>query len=209
MSTEKRNFDAEAASWDEHPVRVKLAGDVARAIADRHIVTSDMDAMDFGCGTGLLTLQLAPLVRSIMGVDSSQGMLDVLKAKIARLKPANVRTQLVDLDKGDPLEGRYNLIASSMTLHHIRDTGDLFKRFNRILTPGGRLCVADLDSEGGRFHDDNTGVFHFGFDRAALRQELTAAGFTDIVDTTAAEVAKPSPDGQMRRFTIFLITARK
>jgi ubiquinone/menaquinone biosynthesis C-methylase UbiE len=209
MSTEKRNFDAEAASWDEHPARVKLAGDIARAIEERHIVTSDMDALDFGCGTGLLTLRLQPSVRSITGVDSSQGMLDVLQAKIGRLKLDNVRTQWVDLDRGDRLEGRYNLVASSMTLHHIRDTRSLFERFHSVLTPGGFLCVADLDSEGGRFHEDNTGVFHFGFDRSALRQELMDAGFDEVVHTTAAKVVKPASDGQMRRFTIFLLTARK
>jgi 2-polyprenyl-3-methyl-5-hydroxy-6-metoxy-1,4-benzoquinol methylase len=209
MSTEKRNFDAEAASWDEHPARVKLAGDVAQAIEERCIVTSGMDAMDFGCGTGLLTLRLQPQVRSIMGIDSSPGMLDVLQAKIGRLKLDNVRTQLVDLDRGDRLEGRYDLIASSMTLHHIRDARSLFERFHSVLTPGGFLCAADLDSEGGRFHEDNTGVFHFGFDRSRLRQEMMDAGFCDVVNTTAAEVVKPASDGQMRRFTIFLITARK
>jgi len=50
MNTEKRDFDKEAASWDEHPPRVKLANDVVRAISNHIVMTSDMDVMDFGCG---------------------------------------------------------------------------------------------------------------------------------------------------------------
>jgi len=209
MNMDKRDFDKEAPTWDENPARVKLAQGIAAAIEKRGVLTPETDAMDFGCGTGLLTLLVRPQIRSIVGVDSSQGMLDALHAKIARLKLTGVRAQLVDLDKGDALGGRYDLIVSSMTLHHIRDVASLFERFRRILTPGGHLALADLDSEGGLFHSDNTGVFHLGFDRATLRQTLKEAGFEDIEDVTASEVVKPTIDGQVRRFTIFLMTGRR
>jgi ubiquinone/menaquinone biosynthesis C-methylase UbiE len=207
MGTEKRNFDKDAASWDENPARVKLAQDIAGAITKCRILRPEMDAMDFGCGTGLVTLLLRPRVRSIVGVDSSQGMLDVLQAKVARQNLTRVETQLVDLDKGDRLEGRYDLVVSTMTLHHVRDIAALFRQFRRVLAPAGSLALADLDSEGGLFHSDNTGVFHFGFDRVALRRILTDAGFEKVEDTTAAEVVKPTANGEERRFPIFLITA--
>lgn len=206
---EKRDFDKEASTWDENPARVKLAQDIAEAIVRRGVLTPDTDAMDVGCGTGLLTVLLARKVRSVMAVDSSHGMLDALRAKTARLKLTNVKARLMDLDKGDALEGRYDLIVSSMTLHHIRDVASLFERFRRILAPGGHLALADLDSEGGLFHSDNTGVFHFGFDRSVLRRTLRDAGFTGIEDTTAAEVVKPIATGETERFTVFLLTGRR
>ena len=59
-----------------------------------------------------------------------------------------------------------------MTLHHIPDVARLLAEFRNVLKPGGRLCIADLDSDGGRFHEDSTGVFHPGFDRAVLVQDL-------------------------------------
>ncbi len=77
MSTELRDFDKEAALWDENPGRVKVAKDVAAAILQNVTITADMRALDFGCGTGLVTLQLQPLVKSITGMDSSRGMLDI------------------------------------------------------------------------------------------------------------------------------------
>lgn len=209
MNTEKRDFDKEAVSWDERPSRVKLAEDIARTISKQIILTPEMDAMDFGCGTGLLTFRIQPHVRSITGVDSSRGMLDVFNSKIAKLKLNNVNAVHADLEKGDALKGNYNLILSSMTLHHIKEIKPLFDQFYKITLPAGYLCIADLDPDDGRFHEDNTGVFHFGFGRAALRRIFMKAGFDDVLDTNAAEVVKPGINGELRRFTVFLMTGRK
>jgi len=209
MNNERRNFDTEAAAWDENPARVRLAADVAAAIARRTPLNAGMEAVDFGCGTGLLTLRLAPQVRSITGVDSSQGMLDVLAAKVAKGNVTNVRTLRLDLDKGDALPGSYDLIVSSMTLHHIERIEALLVRLREALSSFGRLCIADLDSEDGQFHSDNQGVFHFGFDRTLLHQAFADAGFRGVQDTTAAEVVKPGRDGRLRQFSIFLMTGIK
>ena len=209
MRTERRDFDREAAAWDENPARVKLANEVADAILQQIVLTADMDVLDFGCGTGLLTLRLQPLARSVTGADSSQRMLDVLKAKAAKQHIANMRTQYLDFEKGDVPAGDYDLIASSMTLHHVQEIRPLFDQFHKLTRLGGYLCIADLDSENGRFHDDNTGVFHFGFDREALRKVFVEAGFGNVRDMTAAEVVKPTLTGEIRRFPVFLMTGRK
>jgi len=209
LSTERRDFDKEAAAWDENPARVRLAKDVADAISRHVTLRTDMEVLDFGCGTGLLTLRLAPLVRSITGVDSSQGMLDVLAAKTAKQNLPNVRTLHLDLDRGDVLPGPYDLIVSCMTLHHIERVNSLLSQFYRALSPSGHLCIADLDLDDGQFHNDNQGVFHFGFDRVTLHQMFTNTGFKNVCDTTAAEVNKPAHDGELRRFTVFLMTGFK
>jgi SAM-dependent methyltransferase len=209
MKLEKRNFDKEAATWDENPARVKLVKDVASAISKQVILTQEMDVMDFGCGTGLLTFQIQPLVRSVTGVDSSQGMLDVFNKRITELKLNRVKALHLDLDNGDTLSGSYDLVMSNMTMHHIKDLKPLFHQFNTIIVPGGYLCITDLDPDDGLFHDDNTGVFHSGFDRTTMREVFTKARFDNIKDVTAAEVVKPTSRGEMRRFTIFLMTGQK
>ena len=172
MSGEKRDFDSAAATWDENPGRVKMAHDVARAVIETIQPGPAMDVLDFGCGTGLLTLALQPHVRTITAVDSSQGMLDVLDTKIRAQKIANVRTRRVDLEKGDTLTGQFDLVVSSMTFHHIRDTGMLLDRMAEILKPAGRIAIADLDSDEGKFHDTNDGVFHYGFDRHMMMKSF-------------------------------------
>ena len=209
MCGEKRDFNKVAAKWDEEPRRVKLAGDVARAISEEVRLTPDMDVLDFGCGTGLLSLNLLPSVRSVTGVDSAQGMLAVLKSKIEALELSNVQTMHVDIDKGDRLEGSYNLITSSMTLHHVKDIKPLLDQFYRILAPAGHLYIADLDLDDGMFHEDSTGVFHNGFDREELRQAFVDAGFEDVRYRTAASMTKQVAGGEKREFTIGLAVGRK
>ena len=127
MNIEKRDFDKEAATWDEAPARVKLANDIVAAISDEIVLTSTMDVLDFGCGTGLLTLRLQPVVHSITGVDSSRGMINVLKAKIDKQNLPNVRTQYINTEKVDIPEGNYNLIVSGMTLHHVKEIRPLLE----------------------------------------------------------------------------------
>ncbi len=209
MTIGKHDFDKDAAVWDEHPARIKLAHDIGAAISKHVPFNTDMNVLDFGCGTGLLTLRLAPLVGSITGIDSSQGMLDVLRAKIAKQNTANVATLLLDLDAGGTLTGNYNVIISSMTFHHIEKIAPVLKEFRERLVAGGYLCIADLDPEHGEFHDDSKSVFHFGFERAALRSALVEADFHSVMCTTAAEVVKPASHGEMRHFPVFLMIAMR
>jgi 2-polyprenyl-3-methyl-5-hydroxy-6-metoxy-1,4-benzoquinol methylase len=209
MSAEKRDFDKDAAGWDENPVRTKLANDIAGTLTRQMALDSRMDVLDFGCGTGLLSLAWAPRVKTLTGVDSSRGMLEVFAAKAARQNLANVRTQHLDLDRGDILTGRFDLIASSMTLHHIQDIRRLLHQLYHVTAPSGHLCIADLDLDGGQFHENNTGVFHPGFERATLRQAFADAGFENIRDTMAAEITKPTTHGGLRQFTVFLMTGTK
>jgi len=206
---QRKDFDKEAAQWDANPGRVKLAHEVADAIIREAAPSRDMDVLDFGCGTGLVTLRLQPLVKSVTGVDSSQGMLGVLREKAGAQGLANVRTLLVDFEKGARIEGVFHLIVSSMTLHHVPGTAPLFRQWRELLVPGGMLCVADLDAEDGSFHGDNTGVFHFGFDREHLKKLLRETGFHDIRDTTATTMMRDVAGGGKREFPVFLITGRK
>jgi ubiquinone/menaquinone biosynthesis C-methylase UbiE len=209
INSEKRNFDQEAASWDQMPGRVKVAQDIANSMIRKINLTPDMDVLDFGCGTGLLTLALQPFVRSITGVDSSQGMLDVFNKKIKEQNLRNTQVNYLDLDKGDVITGSYHLVVSSMTLHHIKDISSLVKQFYSVLHPSGQLAIADLDLDDSQFHTNNDGVFHFGFDREDLRQMIVAAGFRDVKNHAAAQVEKPVDDGKIRLFTAFLMIGCK
>ena len=208
MNSNKRDFDKEAATWDTPP-RVKLAGDVSKAMLGRLHLTKDMDILDFGCGTGLVTLPFNALVHSITGVDSSKGMLEVFESKAQKQQVDNVKTRYLDLTKGDVVGDHYHAVVSSMTLHHVKDTQKLLEHFYGALLPGGQIAIADLDEEDGLFHDNNDGVFHFGFDREKLGRLFIEAGFMDVSFTTAAQMNKTGLDGRDRVFSVFLMTGRK
>ena len=208
MKDEMRDFNKEAATWDE-PRRERMNRDIASAIQSEIPLRKNINVLDFGCGTGLLTMCLQPQVASVTCLDSSRGMLDILEKKISALERCNVKTLHLDLADGGRLEGRYDLITSSMALHHVRNIQPILDQFYAATANGGHLCIADLDLENGLFHAENhTGVFHDGFDRTELHEAFGRAGYVDVHDRTATTILKPVPDGA-REFTIFLMTGRK
>ncbi len=205
----KKDFNQAAKTWDRDAGKVKLAGDVAEAILKAIPLTKDMDAMDYGCGTGLLTLALQPHVKTIIGVDSSRGMLDVLDVKIQERRLANIKTHYLDPVNGNVPNGPFHAITSSMTLHHVQNPADLIRQFYHCLHPGGYLCIADLEPEEGKFHDTNDGVFHFGFAADILRRIFTQAGFVGIMHQTATTITKGIAREGSRSFSVFLMTGQR
>lgn len=208
-SEERRDFNKSSRQWDADLFRVNLANGVAAAITREISLSTDMAVLDFGCGTGLITLRLQPLVGTITGADSSQGMLAVLEEKIRTQGLPNIRTALVDFEKGDRIEEKFHLIVCSMALHHVPDTAALFRLWYEMLLPGGQLCFADLDTEDGSFHSDKTGVFHQGFEREHLRGLLHSTGFPVVRDVTATTVSRDVKGKGKCEFPIFLIVADK
>ena len=57
---ETERFDKAAATWEGEERRVLLASGVTEAIARRCALPADLDVLDFGCGTGLVSLGLLP-----------------------------------------------------------------------------------------------------------------------------------------------------
>jgi len=197
------HFDRAAATWDLTDRRVVLAHAVAQAIAARVPLARTQSVLDFGCGTGLVTFELGPRVGSITGADTSPGMLQTLAEKSKALE---IPVQLLALDSsgtGD-LGGPYDLIVSSMTLHHVADVPALFRQFARHLRPGGRVALADLDEEDGSFHEPTVSIHHRGFPRDRIQSWLGEAGFQEIRLETAAVTRKQAKD-----YPVFLATARR
>src|SRR6266536_6200485 len=96
------NFDERAKDWDSEPNKVERARAVADAIRRTIPLTNDMKALEYGCGTGLLSFALQSDLRQITLADTSQGMLDVLKEKIATAGVTNMHPLRLDL-ASDPL----------------------------------------------------------------------------------------------------------
>lgn len=208
MNTPKRDFNKEALTW-ETPARVKLAGDISSAMLVQLQLAQDKDVLDFGCGTGLIAMGLAPHVRTLTGYDTSSGMLAVFQKKTASLLKDNITLIQGDDAAHCNIGGPYHLIISSMTLHHVLDIPKIFAIFQQALHPGGQIVIVDLDEEGGKFHDNNEGIFHFGFKREHITALCTTAGFADVRTMTACQVHKVGSEGQDNVFSLFLLTGQK
>ncbi len=199
------DFDARAATWDDDPAKLERARAVADAIRAHVPLSPSMRALEYGCGTGVLSFLLRPQLGEITLADVSQGMLDVAAAKIAAARDATMRAAKVDLLADPPDGARYDVIYSLMTLHHIPDTAAILRRFREVLDRPGYLCIADLDTEDGSFHGAGFDG-HCGFDRTALGALARQAGFTTVEFSTAHVMTK-KPGADATRYPIFLMLA--
>ncbi len=200
-------FDQKASQWDAKPVRVERAQAVADGIRAAIPLSPHLTALEYGCGTGLLSFALQAQLGHITLADSSTGMLAVLREKIAAANIRNMTPLQLDLSV-DPLPAeRYQLTYTLMTLHHIPDTDRMLRAFYQLLETPGHLCVADLDKEDGTFHEDEFHG-HLGFERDELGAKARQAGFQHIRFTTVFHMRKEAA-GTVKDFPMFLMIARK
>jgi len=201
------HFDTQARQWDENPMFRERGQIIAEAIRKAVPLHRHMSALDYGCGTGLLSFPLKDELGTILMADSSSGMLDVVAGKIAAQGVGNMTPVKLDLLVDPPPAQHFDLIVTSMTLHHVPDTDHILRIFHGLLKPGGYLCIADLDKEDGSFHGPEIDVHH-GFDQAELSLRAAQAGFADMQFQTVFSIAKEGETGT-RDYPVFLMTARR
>jgi ubiquinone/menaquinone biosynthesis C-methylase UbiE len=201
-------FDAAAASWD-NPERARMAEIFADAIVRETAPGPDTAALEFGCGGGNLSLALAGRLGSVTAVDVSSEMIALASKKAAEAGAKNlafVKGCVEDI----PGRGPFDLIFSSLVLHHLPDAPGTLAALARTLKKGARLAVIELEKEDGSFHDDNSLITHFGFERDELEGIFTSAGLSDFRWTPGIySRVKTSKDGQSRSYPMFLASGAK
>lgn len=202
------DFDSRAQTWDSDPMKVERAAKVAEAIRAALPLQPGMTALEVGCGTGLLSFALQSDFAHLTLADTSEGMLDVLTAKIAESGVRNMTPLNLDLTSDPAPVSRFDVTYSLMTLHHIPNIDHILRQFHALLKPGGWLAIADLDAEDGTFHTDGTTDVHLGFERAALQKQVESAGFGEVKFSTPYIITKKIGETE-KSFPVFLLIARK
>lgn len=174
------NFNDLAENWDTEQ-RVKRAKIIANEIFKSIEVEKNHCALDFGCGTGLVSFYLCDKFKQITLVDTSKGMIDKLNIKINDSNIQNMKAYLLDINDGCELLGKYDVIYTSMALHHIKDIKKSLEILYKLLNNDSYLCIVDLTEDDGSFHKlekDFDG--HNGFNIDELSKVLKEVGFKNI-----------------------------
>ncbi len=180
------HFNKAAADWDS-PEKVEMMKILAtRTMAALQPFLSDgpkRDIIDFGCGTGLFGLAFADYARTLTGIDTAEGMLEVFEQKTSG--QSHIRGILANLEQMDatPIRAmnlKADLVLSCLAFHHLNDPETTVKKLKSFLSEDGVLALVDLDREDGTFHPDNDGmgVRHFGFDEETTVGWAKAAGLS-------------------------------
>jgi SAM-dependent methyltransferase len=127
-------------------------------------------AVDLGCGAGRHTLALADRCHQVLAVDVADGMLDI--ARRDRSRP-NVRYEHRDVLAVTPdLAGRFDVVLSVHTLHHVGLPDLVLPWVRSLVAPGGVAVLADIVDPGGWATRD----FHV---ERAISEARAAYGLTD------------------------------
>lgn len=201
------SFDNVARTWDENPVHLERSQAIARKMEELIPLSTNMNALELGAGTGILSFLLSDRLGHITMMDSSSEMVKVTEEKIQNRQISNLSAIYFDLEKEMP-NGSFDLIFNQMVLHHIENIDSIFSKFYSLLQKGGFLAIADLYSEDGSFHGEGFNG-HLGFNPEQLSEKLNKTGFSNISYEQCFEVKRKISEEETRSFPVFLLTATK
>ena len=165
----KHDFNHKAETFDS-PKNIFLANLVCQAVEKQIDLLSDKEILDFGGGTGLLTLPLAKQAKSVTLVDISEKMLEQARLKAEQQDIKNIQFLEQNL-LAKPLEQEFDLIVVCRVLHHMPDLDESLSLFHQHLRENGQLLLADFTK---------TEADHHGFDLAELEKQLIEHAFSSV-----------------------------
>ena len=165
----KHDFNHKAETFDS-PKNIFLVNLVCQAVEKQINVLSDKEILDFGGGTGLLSLPLAEQAKSVTLVDISEKMLEQARLKAEQQDIKNIQFLEQNL-LAKSLEQEFDLIVVCRVLHHMPDLDESLSLFHQHLRENGQLLLADFTK---------TEANHHGFDLAELEKQLIEHGFSSV-----------------------------
>jgi ubiquinone/menaquinone biosynthesis C-methylase UbiE len=172
---DKTIFSELAARYDT-PERLALAEIITKKLRPEFHNTTDKSLMDYGSGTGLISLELVDLVQSVLLVDAAKPMLELAEAKIQAKNITKAKTVYADFTQGIP-DMKADIILLSLVLLHIQNTEQILKTLHARLNQGGTLLIVDFDKNPAVHHP----TVHNGFEHDQLTDLLLKAGYQNPV----------------------------
>ena len=148
MTQPSRFWDRHAKGYAKRPVADEAAYQRKLKVTQDYL-TPDMEVLELGCGTGTTALIHAPFVKHITGIDISQNMLEVARAKAETGNVKNVTFQQSSIDNLETPDAVYDVVMGHSILHLLENKQAIIARVHRMLKPGG-VFVSSTACLGGR-----------------------------------------------------------
>jgi ArsR family transcriptional regulator len=198
-TTSQEFFSSSAGQWDR--VRDDLFGDRFHLAALAALAESSWTVGDLGCGTGQVSAALAPFVAQVVAVDASAAMLQAAKKRLSRFD--NIELRRGELE-GLPIDdGRLDAATSMLVLHHVPEPERALGEIARVLKPGGRAIIVDMQPHDRDSYRQQMGHVWLGFSDEHVRRLFQEAGFEDI------RIVSLPPDAKAKGPGLFVATGRR
>ena len=136
--------------------------------------------LDLGTGTGWLLTRAAPLIKSGLGVDASRTMLSLARTRLADAGFGHCSVRLGDMYRLPLPDASFDAVSLCMVLHHAEDPLEVLREAARVLRPGGRVLIAELDHYTDPALIEPLSHRWPGFSAAELERMLGAAGLRPL-----------------------------
>ncbi len=203
-------FERVAGQWDS--LRTGYFGEAVRdAAIARAYLRPEMVVADIGSGTGFMAAGLASRVAKVIAVDGSAAMLEVNRQDLAGF--SNVEQRLADGAALPFEDAALDAVFANMYLHHCTDPQAAISEMVRVLKPGGRLVITDMDQHAHTWLRDEMADVWLGFARKDLRAWFWAAGLVNVIVDSTGETcsskSKSSAGEGMADISIFVATGSR
>ena len=197
-------FEQVAGEWDT--LRAGYFGESVReaAIAKAYL-RPEMVVADIGTGTGFLAAGLAPVVKQVYAVDGSAAMLDVARRNLGEL--SNVELRQADGSALPFDDASLDAVFANMYLHHCPDPGAAIAEMARVVRPGGRLVITDMDAHDHEWMREEMADEWLGFDRAQVKGWLREAGLVNVITDCSNQsccASSQATAGQRAEISVFV-----
>ncbi|MDG0842125.1 class I SAM-dependent methyltransferase [Staphylococcus equorum] len=179
----KDRFDQIAQKYDG-PSRIHLAETIAAEVNKVFQNTSYQSLLDYGGGTGLVTLNIDHHFDEVTMMDAAPQMIEVFESKISELGKTHIHAHVGDILSEDThINTTYDVIFLSLVLLHSGDYTALLTALRAKLNSGGLLVLVDFDKNESIYHPK---VYN-GFEQSDIQQLFTELGLTHIQSHTFYE----------------------
>lgn len=202
-------FARVAEDWDELRAGYFTAGVREAAIAHAYL-RPEMVVADVGCGTGFLAAGLASQVAQVHALDGSPAMIEAARRNLAAFP--NVTCHVADGAMLPLADASVDAVFANMYLHHCPDPAAAIQEMARLLRPGGRLILTDLDRHTHEWLRTEMADVWLGFDRAAVKDWLRAAGLVNVLVDDADQTccaSAPAPTAARAEIGVFVATGTR
>jgi ArsR family transcriptional regulator len=192
-------FSSSAGQWDR--VRDELFGDRFHLAALGALAAPHWIVGDLGCGTGQVSAAIAPFVARVVAVDASAAMLQAAKRRLHGFE--NVDLRRGDLEALPIDDARLDAATLMLVLHHVPEPHKALAEVARVLKPGGRLLLVDMEPHDRESYRQQMGHVWLGFSHEHVQRMLGESGFAETRSVPL------SPDAKVKGPGLFVASARK
>ena len=206
MSREvKEYFEQVSSSWDT--LRAGFYGDEVRdAVLAAARILPEHTVLDIGAGTGFLTEAAVQKAGRVIALDFSESMISEARAKLAG---RNVEFKIGNAEQIPLPDDSVNAVIGNVVLHHCPDPERAVRDMVRVLLPGGRVVLSDLQEHTYESLKSEHADLWMGFKVEHVKKIFGQAGLEDVtVETLSSCCSETKKDGQLK-IPMFLALGHK